>query len=133
MALEDFNPGQVEIVVKRSEYSNEMILLCEFVKDDAGDNTTHCKVGVRGSFFTEEDLAKALDLFSNQDKDASYFDARDRLTFQRFHWSLPSILVANILGKSITKGEAEAARDLLLRKELIIKNAFQRLDVESSL
>ena len=127
MALKDFSPVQVEILVRHSEHSHVMTLLCDFLKDEAGNDAKHWEVGIRGHFFTEEDLAKALDLFSNQDKGVSYFDRGDKLTFQRFSGSGPSILVANIGGKSITEGEAKIANDFFLRKENIAKNAFGKL------
>ena len=127
MALKDFSPEQVKILVRHSDLTHGTTLLCDFIKDEDGNDAKHWEVSIRGHFFTEEDLAKALVLFSNQDKSVSYSGIGDKLTFQRFSGSGPSILVANIAGKSITEGEAKVASDLFSQKEGIAKIAFSRL------
>ena len=126
MALEDFSPIQVKILVRYAEYSRA-ILLCDFIKDSAGNDATHWEVGIRGSFFEKEEVNKALNLFSNRDEDISFSGNGDKLTRQRFSGAGPLIIVANVSGKSITEEEAKTADDIFLRKENIIQNAFSQL------
>lgn len=122
MALEDFNPKQVKILVKYGEYS-DAILLCDFIKG----NETHWEVGIRGDFFTEEEVNNALNLFSKQDEGISFSGNGDKLTTARFSGSGPMILMANVSGKSITEEEAKTAQNLFFLKEKIAEKAFDQI------